>query len=120
MWVNTAEVAGNGKDDDNNGYIDDIHGWNFIGNKNGENVAHDNLEMTRSYALYRTKYKDADPAKLSKKDKREYELYEEYGKIIEEKKEELKPQLENLQFTIQLFDLLKASLQKGRYNQGRS
>src|SRR4051812_41021514 len=33
MWTNPKEVAGNGIDDDNNGYIDDIHGWNFIGGK---------------------------------------------------------------------------------------
>ena len=29
LWVNDDEIAGNGKDDDENGYIDDIHGWNF-------------------------------------------------------------------------------------------
>src|SRR5690554_2248071 len=32
MWVNEAEVPGNGIDDDGNGYIDDIHGWNYLGN----------------------------------------------------------------------------------------
>ena len=31
LWVNEDEIPNNGKDDDNNGYIDDIHGWNFIG-----------------------------------------------------------------------------------------
>ena len=31
IWTNPGEIAGNGKDDDNNGYIDDIHGWNFLG-----------------------------------------------------------------------------------------
>ena len=30
MWVNKGEIAGNGIDDDNNGYVDDIHGWNFL------------------------------------------------------------------------------------------
>lgn len=30
LWVNPGEVAGNGVDDDNNGYIDDVHGWNFV------------------------------------------------------------------------------------------
>ena len=74
MWVNPGEVAGNGKDDDGNGYVDDINGWNFIGNKNGENVKHDNIEMTRTYALYREKFEDADPEKLSKKEKKEYEI----------------------------------------------
>ena len=29
IWTNTNEIAGNGVDDDNNGYIDDIYGWNF-------------------------------------------------------------------------------------------
>ncbi|MBR9844629.1 MAG: S8 family serine peptidase [Algicola sp.] len=31
LWVNQDEIPNNGKDDDNNGYVDDIHGWNFIG-----------------------------------------------------------------------------------------
>ena len=30
IWRNSDEIAGNGKDDDNNGYVDDIHGWNFL------------------------------------------------------------------------------------------
>ena len=30
MWVNEGEIPGNGIDDDNNGYVDDIHGWNFL------------------------------------------------------------------------------------------
>ena len=31
IWTNKNEIPNNGKDDDNNGYIDDIHGWNFLG-----------------------------------------------------------------------------------------
>ncbi len=34
IWVNKGEIAGNGKDDDGNGYVDDIHGWNFGDNNN--------------------------------------------------------------------------------------
>ena len=30
-WVNTKEIPNNGKDDDKNGYVDDINGWNFLG-----------------------------------------------------------------------------------------
>ncbi len=30
IWTNTGEIAGNGIDDDGNGYIDDVHGWNFV------------------------------------------------------------------------------------------
>lgn len=37
VWVNTGEIPGNGIDDDNNGYIDDINGWNFGANNNNLN-----------------------------------------------------------------------------------
>src|SRR6187402_2992655 len=49
LWSNPKEVAGNGKDDDNNGYADDVRGWNFIGGKGGD-VQYDALELTRLYA----------------------------------------------------------------------
>lgn len=32
MWTNPAEIAGNGIDDDGNGYIDDVRGWDFVNN----------------------------------------------------------------------------------------
>jgi subtilisin family serine protease len=50
LWVNPKEIAGNKKDDDNNGYVDDIHGWNFIGGRDGEDVHFDTFEVTREYA----------------------------------------------------------------------
>ena len=34
IWTNPREVAGNGRDDDGNGYIDDVHGWDFVENDN--------------------------------------------------------------------------------------
>lgn len=50
LWVNPKEVAGNKKDDDGNGYVDDIHGWNFIGGRDGQDVRWDTFEVTRQYA----------------------------------------------------------------------
>lgn len=38
IWTNTKEIPNNGKDDDKNGYIDDIHGWNFLGDSYNENM----------------------------------------------------------------------------------
>jgi subtilisin family serine protease len=49
LWTNPKEVAGNGRDDDNNGYVDDMHGWNFIGGKDGKDVHYDTFEVTRLY-----------------------------------------------------------------------
>jgi len=34
IWKNTAEIAGNGRDDDGNGLVDDVNGWDFAGNNN--------------------------------------------------------------------------------------
>lgn len=61
LWVNPKETGGNGKDDDANGYVDDMRGWNFIGGRNGEDVYHDTFEVTREYARC-TKTKPTAPA----------------------------------------------------------
>jgi len=49
LWTNTKEVPGNGIDDDGNGYPDDIHGWNFLGGRDGSNVGQDSREFERIY-----------------------------------------------------------------------
>ena len=41
------EIPGNGIDDDANGYIDDIYGWNFVTNKDGSTLSRTTLEVTR-------------------------------------------------------------------------
>jgi subtilisin family serine protease len=72
IWVNEDEVAGNGIDDDKNGYVDDVYGWNFIGGKEG-NVNEDTYELTREYIRLKQKYENVD--KVSKKQKAEYDQY---------------------------------------------
>ena len=47
LWTNADEVGGNARDDDDNGYADDIRGWNLIGGRDGRNVNHDTYEVTR-------------------------------------------------------------------------
>lgn len=36
IWTNPGEIAGNGIDDDGNGFVDDVHGWNFAGVSNND------------------------------------------------------------------------------------
>lgn len=74
LWVNENEVPGNGRDDDGNGYVDDIHGWNFIGGPDGRHVHHDTYELTRLYAALRH-YEGADPDTLGSAVRREYERF---------------------------------------------
>jgi subtilisin family serine protease len=56
LWTNTKEIPGNGIDDDKNGYIDDVHGWNFLGGKNGQSVKRAPNERSRIYHKYKAKF----------------------------------------------------------------
>ena len=58
IWTNTKEIPGNGIDDDGNGFVDDVHGWNFLGNKNGENIDTSTLEITREVVRLTNKNKE--------------------------------------------------------------
>ena len=64
IWINKGEIPGNNIDDDKNGYVDDINGWNFLGESYNET-----LEMTR---LVRDAKTDHPQYSLAKK-KVEYE-----------------------------------------------
>ncbi len=77
LWKNPKEIPGNGKDDDGNGYVDDIHGWNFLGGKDGRNVKVDSDERGRVYYGLKDKWdnKQVDKSKLSKADLFEYEMF---------------------------------------------
>jgi subtilisin family serine protease len=78
IWTNPGEFAGNGIDDDKNGYVDDVHGWNFIGGKE-RNVDADTYELTREYVRLEKKYNTEK--KISRKSRQEYE----YWKKIEDR-----------------------------------
>lgn len=56
FWTNINEVPNNNIDDDENGYTDDLQGWNFIGNKNGENTLFVNYEITRVLKKYNSSF----------------------------------------------------------------
>ncbi len=56
LWTNKKEIPGNGIDDDHNGYVDDVHGWNFLGNKNGQNIDKASDERSRVYYGFKDKY----------------------------------------------------------------
>ncbi len=100
MWINPSEIFENKIDDDKNGYIDDVYGWNFIGGADGRNVAEDTYEITRLYAHYRKKYENADPKKLNGKEKKEYEKYLEYKAEVLENQEDAKEQFDGLMETM--------------------
>lgn len=73
IWTNEGEVPENGIDDDKNGYIDDINGWNFIGGSEGAQVEFDTYELTRQYVALKSQYEFQTVAPEGKED--EYEFW---------------------------------------------
>tara|TARA_R110002020_G_scaffold259768_2_gene473721 strand:+ start:62928 stop:64592 length:1665 start_codon:yes stop_codon:yes gene_type:complete len=88
IWTNEDEIPNNGKDDDKNGYIDDIHGWNFLGD-----VVAEQLEYARIVQKYKERYSGKTLAQVPKDEQDQYNLYQkaqteydkEYDDLIEQK-----------------------------------
>lgn len=99
MWHNPGEIPDNGIDDDHNGYVDDYYGWNFIGGKDGKNVGPDQLEVTRLFVKYDKLYKNANRASLSKKAKKEYDVYLKIKEEVTSKRKKAKEGLEQMNST---------------------
>lgn len=88
-WTNPNEIPDNGIDDDKNGYVDDIHGWNFLGGKNG-NIMYEATEETRMFKRLQAELptksnlpSGADKAELDK-------LMKQYVKAQAEREQYLK------------------------------
>jgi cell wall-associated protease len=77
LWHNPGEIPGNGIDDDHNGYVDDVYGWNFIGGKDGRNVHQDSYEAARIYWKLKDKYdnKTVDTTTMNAAQKAEYATF---------------------------------------------
>lgn len=78
LWNNKKEIPGNQIDDDKNGYVDDVHGWNFIGGKDGKNVGKDSYEAARVYYKYKKLFGDSvvNETQLTTEKKEAYRLYQ--------------------------------------------
>ncbi|TPN87827.1 S8 family peptidase [Aquimarina algicola] len=98
VWVNPKEIKGNGIDDDNNGYVDDINGWNFLGDSEDEN-----LEFVRIIKKLSSKYNGKTLASVSEEDRNEYSNY------IEAKAEYEKKYQENASQKMQYEQILRQS-----------
>ena len=84
IWTNEDEIPGNGIDDDKNGYVDDIHGWNFLGN-----TIEENLEYVRILKNLKPKYDGKDSSDIAEVNKEEFALYEKAQKEYDEEYSEI-------------------------------
>lgn len=94
LWTNPREIPGNGKDDDHNGYVDDIHGWNFLGSKDGSSLKEDSEEAAREYYRYKTLYGNPDSALA--KDSKEYATWQLLQSKVEKPNSQFKMQYKSM------------------------
>ncbi|MGY0406963.1 MAG: S8 family serine peptidase, partial [Polaribacter sp.] len=99
IWTNPKEIAGNNKDDDKNGYVDDIHGWNFLGSKDGRVVSADQLELTRIVKKGMVKFGGKKASDIAEADKTEYQQYLKLKEIFDKKLKSQTKRVEGLKKT---------------------
>ncbi|WP_374443749.1 S8 family serine peptidase [Epilithonimonas sp.] len=105
MWKNPNEIPNNGKDDDGNGYVDDVYGWNFLGGKNGD-IDVDNMEVTRVVKKYQSVFEGTDSAKNKENQAKmpeEFAMYMKSKEIFTKKSQEAKQ-------NVQLYTMINNSI----------
>jgi len=89
LWRNAGEIPGNGIDDDKNGYVDDVHGWNFLGGKDGRNISVETLESTRIVAKYGPRFQGKTRTQVPPAERANFDLYTRAKKGYDARRKEL-------------------------------
>lgn len=83
IWVNEDEIPNNKIDDDGNGYVDDIHGWNYLGYGNGQTLRYANYDYVRAIRRLSNRFGKMDSTQIESKDSLDYKLYQKALKLME-------------------------------------
>lgn len=112
IWQNSLEIPGNRIDDDKNGYVDDIHGWNFLGHQNGGASEFVNFEYTRIRKKYDSIFFGRDLENIKIENQSEFKLYQSASKKYAESMVEALSDFENAQGVVEYDVLVKDALKK--------
>jgi cell wall-associated protease len=110
IWVNIKEMPNNGIDDDKNGYIDDIHGWDFLGTKKGGYMVYENYEYVRYVREFSNKFQDKKREEIQEKDIEDYDEYQRALKFYEAKNKYYKNWHKSLVFNVSMYKKVKDTL----------
>jgi len=95
LWTNTKEIPGNGIDDDHNGYVDDIHGWNFLGGPDGKADFNETTEEVREYNKLKGKFENITDTNAV--DKKQYAYWKRVKTIYDSTVNKSRTETEQLQ-----------------------
>jgi cell wall-associated protease len=110
IWNNTNEVPDNKIDDDQNGYIDDVNGWNFIGTKSGNYIVWGNFEFVRFIREWKSFFDNKTKDQIAEKDMPNYKTYNWAIEMLKYKKEYYRYWLKSIKHDISVFPIVKDTL----------
>lgn len=90
IFVNVNETPEDGIDNDGNMYVDDVHGWNFLGNAEGENIEFETLEITRLIRQDKERFEGKSASDFKGKEKKAFKNYELLKAVYDEDVNETK------------------------------
>lgn len=95
IWVNEDEIPGNGIDDDNNGYIDDVNGWSFLGGAT-EDIDKEAMELARMYLIESKYFAGKQAQDIPANERARFATYEKIKIAFESDLNEKKNSLNNI------------------------
>jgi cell wall-associated protease len=110
LWVNKNEIPDNGIDDDKNGYVDDVNGWNFVGKPNGGYFIYGNFEYVRVLQKWTSVFKDKEKNEIPEELQMSYKEYSDSKIYLDYYVDYYKNYRKSLEYCIELYPLAKDTL----------
>lgn len=110
IWVNKGEIPNNGIDDDNNDYIDDTNGWNFLGTKSGNYIVWSNFSYIRFIRKWQSKFEGKKKENINKKDISNFWLYDWAVRMFEFNKTTYEFNQKSYEYDISIYAKAKDTL----------
>ncbi len=112
FWINTNEIPGNNIDDDKNGYVDDINGWNFLGSPNGSILGSDRSELARQYVKLKSRFEFKTREQTKADELPEYEAYLKLKMAYDYESSKVKSEYENFMMLVPVYEMVMTQAQE--------
>lgn len=112
LWINKKEIPDNGIDDDKNGYIDDVNGWDFLGTKKGGYMVYENYEYVRIIREQGPKFQNVKRENVQSTELGDYDEFQRALKLYETKDKFYKNWRKSLIFNIGIYKKVKDTLKR--------
>ncbi|MBQ0735794.1 S8 family peptidase [Aquimarina celericrescens] len=115
IWTNTKEIPNNNIDDDKNGYVDDVHGWNFLGAPDGTSLIYGNYEVVRILQQGKTLFEGRISKEITPEQQADFEIYQKAKIDYNNRVKELEDDKQYLKTFLEAKEALKKYFPKEDY-----